>query len=454
MKFWTITVSAAIAITGVATAQDQASTESGGSEVVQEDCQSKVDAFLAKKGWSEGPNKGGKLQISVGTAAIRAKPGKRGYLNARKIAFTRALLDAKKQMSEYLGQSISRTMTESVVEPDESAQWKDIEAANAAASEPVDLSLFDKGMMLLHNELDQELASRDIDTSTPEGQAKAETVAKALLADRRFSDAISTMARNEVAGLTAFKTFECQPSSSQGEIYVVCAYTEKTRQMASAMLGRGGGPSKKEAGKKPPLREQLPGPDQLACTYGVQQRVDENGNVCVVAFGHGVPKTKSRDSMKTARRKAKVAADGAIRSFAGEMVGVSSSLDSAESFQEFADAAGNESSIYENAESFQEVTNTVAESLDIAGITTIWSGEVTHPISKAKFYVVVRQWSPASADQANSLRVALNKTAGSRGGAGRTAPPPTAPGSGGQTPIASGGSGSGEGAEGDDDGLE
>ena len=159
--------------------------------------------------------------------------------------------------------------------------------------------------------------------------------------------------------------------------------------------------------------------------------------------------------MKTARRKAQVAADGEIRSFAGEMVGVSSSLDSAEAFQEFIDAAENESSIYENAESYQEVTNTVAAALDISGITTLWSGEVTHPITGDKFYLVVRQWSPAAADKANTLRVALNKIGGSRGGAGRTAPPPTAAGSGGrQTASASGASGSGEGAEGDDDGLE
>jgi hypothetical protein len=263
------------------------------------------------------------------------------------------------------------------------------------------------------------------------------------------------MARNEVAGLTAFKTFECQPSSDQGEIFVVCVFTEKTRQMASSLLGRGGGPAKKDAGKKPPLKDQLPGEDQLACSYGVQQRVDENGNICLISFGHGVPKTKSRDSMKTARRKAQVAADGAIRSFAGEMVGVSNNLDSAESFQEFIDAAENESSNYENAESYQEVANAFAAGLDISGIQTLYSHEVNHPISGDAFYIVVRTWSPAAADQANTMRVALDKAAGSRGGSGRSKPPATAGGSpkDKQKKDASGASGTGEGAEGDDDGV-
>jgi hypothetical protein len=455
MKKWIIALPIALGLSAPTLAQDQSSAESGSSEVVQEDCQDKVDAFLASKGWSEGPKAGSSLHISVGTAAIRAKPGTRGYLNARKIAFTRALLDAKKQMTEYLGQSISRTVTESITEPDESAQWAKIAAANEAASEPVDISIYDKGMMLLHSELDQELGARGIDTSTPEGQAKAAAEVKILLVDNKFSDTISTMAKNEVAGLTAFKTFECQASGEQGDIFVVCAFSDKTRQMATAMLGRGDGPTKKEAGKKPPLKDQLPDVDQLACSYGVQQRVDENGNVCIISFGHGIPKTKSKDSMKTARRKAKTAADGEIRSFAGEMVGVSSTLDSAESFQEFVDASDNESSIYENAESFAEVTNAVAASLDISGITTLWSGEVSHPITGDKFYLVIRQWSPGAADQANTLRVALNKVGGSRGGSGRTAPPPAIADGGKKTPRnPSGASGAGEGADGDDDGIE
>lgn len=452
MKKWILVLPITMGLATFALAQDTTSTESGSTEVVEVDCDTKVTDYLSSKGWSAGENKNGKLIVVVGEASTSRKPGEKGYLNSRKTAFTRAMLEAKKQMSETLGKSIARNITDSYTEPDQAAQWEAMEAKNAAAEAPTDLTLMDKGMMLLHNELDQQLDSRGIDTSTPEGRAEAK-VALVTIMDTSFSDVVKVMANNEVAGLTAFKTFECQPKGEQGTIAVVCVLTEKTRQMSAALLGRGPALKNREAGKKPSLRDQLPDDASLACSMGVQQRIDENGNFCIIAFGQGIPVSNSSTGMNGAKTRAGAAADGAIRSFAGEMVGVSTVTESAESYQELNNAAGELSSVYADEQSLKAVTNASAAELDISGISRIFGKKLTHPITGESIYVVVHSWSPASADRANVLRGKLDQLAGSKGGSGRTNTAPASGGKGKNKPKGSGASGSGEGAEGDDDGV-
>lgn len=51
-------------------AQEPTSTEAGSSEVVQEMGLTKIQSFLASKGWTEGSNKGGKLFVSTGVGTL------------------------------------------------------------------------------------------------------------------------------------------------------------------------------------------------------------------------------------------------------------------------------------------------------------------------------------------------------------------------------------------------
>jgi len=173
-------------------ALDQVQAEAGSSEVLQQDCEGRVRDFLASKGWTEGSNFGGQLMVAKGTAAIRAEPGQTGYPLARKLAFSRALLDAKKQIAEYLNVTISRVIAESIVEPNRSDAWKQVEAAHAETSKSVELSLYDKSMMILHDELDRELANRDISVDNPEMKEEIEEQLSIALAESRYSDVITS----------------------------------------------------------------------------------------------------------------------------------------------------------------------------------------------------------------------------------------------------------------------
>lgn len=371
---------------------------------------------------------------------------------ARNNAYSKAMLAAKQEMVIFLGQDISRQIERSYEEPaliiETQTQVEEMQEGN-----PEDLSLLEKGQLLLHSEMDTMLSERGVDLSTPEGQAKAKEEVKILLAEEKFSDIKTSMARNECAGLTAYKAFDSQPEDSQGEIGVICVYTEKTGMMAAALLGRGDGPPKKEA--KEPVTQQLSeDTDILCCSFGVQPRIDENGNVVLISFAHGAPRTKSRNAINAARSKARLSADAEIRSFAGEMVATASTLDSAETYQELENAAGEQSDMYSSEESYKETTSAFADKLNIAGIQTIKTVEWTHPVTGATGVTVIRMWSPASSDQARMMSDVLNAMAGSRGGAGRGAPPskPQQANKPKKDPLT--GSSSGEGQEGDDDALD
>ena len=449
------TVTAGVLATMMATAgytqsTPQATPEGGAASVDM--AGERIDEFLSKKGWSLGPNKGGKFFVTSGIGVIAARPGNRSYMTARNNAYSKAMLAAKQEMVNYLGQDISRQIERSYEEPAMIIETQsEIEAMEEG--NPEDLSLLDKGQLLLHAEMDTMLAERGVDLSTPEGQAKAKVEVKTLIASEKFSDIKTSRARNECAGLTAYKTFDSQPEDSQGEIGVICVYTEKTGMMSAALLGRGDGPPKKDA--KEPVADQLSDDkDIICCSFGVQPRIDENGNVVLVSYAHGAPRSKTRNSINAARSKARLAADGEIRSFAGEMVATASTLDSAESYQELENAAGEQSDMYSSEESYKESTSSFADKLNIAGIQTIKTVEWTHPVTGDTGVTVIRIWSPASSDQARMMSDVLNAHAGSRGGAGRGAPKP-------QTQTAKEtkedpltGSSSGEGQEGDDDALD
>lgn len=431
-------------------AEPQATPEGGAATV--EFAQDRIDSFLAEKGWGLGPNKGGKFFVASGTGVILAKPGSSGYMVARNNAFVKAMLNAKQEMVLFLGQEISRQIEQSYEEPALIMETQE-EIEEMPNQDPKELSLMEKGKLLIHTEVNGMLSERGVDMSTPEGQAQAKEEVKTLLAESKFSDVKSSIARNECAGLTAYKTFDSQPEGEQGEIGVICVYTPKMGMMAAALLGRGEGPPKKDA--KDPIKDQIStDPQVLACSFGVQPRIDENGNVVLVSYAHGAPRTKSRSSINAASKKARLAADAEIRSFAGEMVGTASTLDSAESYQEFENAAGEQSEVYSNEESFKESTQANASKLNIAGIQTVKTVEWNHPVTGAKGVTVVRIWSPASSDQARMMADTLNEMAGSRGGAGRGAPPKPAakPAKKPAQPLK--GSSEGEGQEGDDDALD
>ena len=256
---------------------------------MEEDATSKVQEFLDAKGWTEGDNAkadGSTFIVSVGYGTIAAPPSSPSYNASRPRAFAKAMLDAKSQMARYLEQTLSVAVEMSYSEQGASGDPTPQEQMAAALNAMPDDSLIGKGKRYLHAKMDNLLSKEGVDTSAQREKAQADYAAaaakaKQLAATETFKRAIGATATTYVSGLQAFYTVEAQGKGENGEIGVVCVWSPALAETAAA-LTNGQVPTALRKGKKP-IREQLPTDTKvLISTFGVQQKIDENGQLVVL----------------------------------------------------------------------------------------------------------------------------------------------------------------------------
>lgn len=357
-----------------------------------------VDKFLQEKGWSKGPNKkadGSEFQIAVGYGIIEAPINNRNYPSSRVNAFDKAMLEAKKVMAKNLGRVISSQIERTVQE----GGFASLVPKNV---QPTDYTVLDKIQLLLHAKLDAALRAEGIDPDKAVKEAMAEALKNKLREDK-FQKLVTDSAESYVSGMQAFQTFEGVRGSKR-EIGVVAIWSPLLQQMAEIMaFGEGNVP--KGAPKKP-LREQIPSnTDDLLKTFGVHQFFDEDGQLTLVSFGQAGAATDSPSSENSAYTKSEMNAAANIRQFAGENVTVISDMLSAETIEEYENAAEN----YENEDAFREKVSAVAQKMQISGIATLKTWEAVHPVSNRKVFGTVCIWSPKSSEAAKALRKRLSE---------------------------------------------
>ena len=318
------------------------------------------------------------------------------------------MLAAKEQMASYMAQEVSREIERTISQPNQTAAIAEQEAK--ASEEP---GIMDKSTALVNAELDRLLKERNVDMSNPE---KVQEEVKQLLQSDTFSDVIKASARAEVAGLLVYKIIEAVPEGNKGEVAVITIYSSKSKQMVAALLGKSSAPVGKANNS---ISAWVKGLDKkiLIATHGVKPRVDQNGNLNLVAFGMAFPRTASSTSTNISRKKARIQALGYLRSFAGEMVVTSEASDDASTFKEFAD----NTSTFASQDSFESVTTARADSLKMPGINTVHSWRFIDSRSGKPVVGTVMAWNLGNAMDANALRDQMNKLGGSKGGEGVTA---------------------------------
>lgn len=368
-----------------------------------------VDEYLNSKGMSEGENTkkdGSSYYVAVGYGVIQAPIGSRSYIDSRVNAYNKAMLAAKKQMAQYLEISI-RTETEK--------SYSEGNFNQNEAAEQDELSIGAKLKTLIVAKIDKALREEGIDPDKADKEARERAAKKQLNSDF-YKKVISTAAKAEITGMQVMCSFEGTPSGEKGEIGVVAIWSPKLQAMARAISHGGKLPS--GIGKRP-IKEQIPTDKKvLLSTFGVQQKLDENGNLVLVAFGQAGGVSESPTSGNAARSKAKMQAMAAIREFAGETVAVTEDAINAESVEEFENAAES----YEDASAFSQKIKATAEKLNISGISTIKNWDAKHPLSGRTVYGVVCAWSPNQAAKAKSMQRSMNEAASSA----KSAEPPAA----------------------------
>jgi hypothetical protein len=321
------------------------------------------------------------------------------------------MLDAKAKLAQFMGEQLSTEISRVFSEPNVEQAFSEIQ--EEATAQP---SVLNKAKKLIHSELDNLLGERGVDPGNP----KAGIEVKKLLSSEKFSRAIQATGRAEVDGLLVYQTLEVMNNANDGgDVAVIAILSEKSKQMARAILGKGEAPQ--TGNGKTTLKEYINSlkTHQLISTFGVKPRTDENGNLNLIAFGQSTPRTSSTSSVNAARGKARLSAMGYLRSFAGEAVSGFETADQSDSFEEFEDGMKG----YASTDSYEAITKARGAKLNITGamLARFWRAKDSRSGKTVVGQIVV--WNLGSAKNANALRDQMNSIGGSKGGAGVTARP-------------------------------
>ena len=409
--------------------------------------QQAMEDFLDSKGWTEGENyksNGTTFYVGTGVGNVGADTVSKLYIQSRVNAFNKAMLDAKKQLVEFLEQSIETELVSEYEEPGAMREQarieaimqagKDAEAAKKSAAGKVsalkvdaenkdwlgratvsaeEISAAESAEAVLRAGLEEEIRNLGLNPNEPvDGQ-----VIQEIMSQEHFQKATRTVGEARIAGVFPYRSFEIIREGNKGQIGVIVLQSAKSEQIADALFT--GDMSRMPVGgsKKKPLKDQISTKKAgLVSEFGVRLTRDENGQQWLLAYGQAAPKTASERSMQAAMSKAKLEAQSYLRLFLGSITATSSLSETSETVTEL--ATGEE--IRESNERFEEVVKEAAAALKISGISVKkrWSAE--HPLTKHPIAGVVVGWSPSQLLAAKTMKASMEQVPTASGVSGST----------------------------------
>ncbi len=382
-----------------------------------------LDAFLAEKGWSEGTNTKGNsfFIVARGVGLVAAPVNHPSYNSSRGRAFTKAMLEAKSQLAAYLSSTIQTAAVHRLAEIPEPAPSSPEDQVAAAMAGMPDESVCGKMVTLVHQTLDNALekSGYNADATRADAQAKldeAKAKVKDLATQEEYSNSIAVAANAAISGLQAFYTAE-----ANGEIGVITIWSPKLAETAAAMVT---GKSVPKTKPKAPIAKQIPTDKKtLMSTFGVQQKINEKGDLVLVAYAQTGTKSDSRNSKKIAERIATDLARAELRNFAGETAQLSNALEDAETLNEYTDGSVD----YKDERSYESFVKTAAAKMEMNGIQIIKRWDAKHPVSGRTVVGAVATWSPAEAQLARKNKKLIEATAKDGAARKRSIPSETEP---------------------------
>ena len=399
---------------------------SSDAAIVQEkDTDTVLQEYLDSRpngGWKEGVNhnKNGIFVVEKGIGAIQGKPDSVSYNDSRSRAFDKAMMDAKAKLAEFLENEISMAASYSYVEPPIGGSTAERELAETIANQPSD-SIIGKAKMLVSKKLDNLLRKEgyDVDAAKAGGKAReAELKAKiaAVQGKETFQKVIKSCSSTVLSGAQAFYTVEII-KGGRAEIGVILVWSPKLAEMASSLVN---GRSVSRTTPKKPIKEQInKDPDTLLTAFGVQQKIDENGEYVLVAFGQAAARSSNSASANMARTKARQNAQAMIRSFAGETIAHNMAQEQAEETLDFGEGTVPD---YRDQSSAERIIKAASAKMSINGLGSVYSWNARHPISGRLVYGTVVSWNPSQADIAREVKKQIESSA-KDGAAGRRTVP-------------------------------
>lgn len=406
MKHLLMAVAAATAL-GLTFAQEAATpittepvkTTVATTQIEEKSVQDMIDEFLASRGWQGGRNltKNGEIfHIASATAPLKAPINSHQYISDRMNAFNQAMLNAQAIMLESLAKDIESSTLHSYQEGEFPSEEAIKEAQNTT-------SIMGKVQALIRAKLDAALREEGVDPYAAD-TAKAQEAAKKLLLSSAFSKTIKSGAQAYLNGVRVVQTFEGTETGKKGQIGVIVMWSQKSQQMSEAII-TGIPVHTANANKK--IIEQIPrDPKQLLGRFGVEQMIDEEGDLVLVSFAQAGGKSESAYAEQGARARAKEHADALLREFAGQQFTRATDTLEASTIEEFE----NDVEEYNDTSAFAQKTTATAEKLRMSGIHIVRNWKTKHPLNGRTVYGCICAWSPKQASLAKELKARIAET--------------------------------------------
>ena len=370
----------------------------------------KAQEVMRDKGWSVGYDSNSGKLVVIGSSVISASPDDpMSFGDSRAMAYEEAMMDAKQKMAEAMAVVIEANATSSSMSKRSSKPKGD--KGNADSGSKGKPGTADKLKMLASSYLDEALTNRGID---PNGDPeKVEKAVKEIKRSKEFKAGMKAAAMTELGGVFAYQVFEEVSPGKRGSIAVIAMTTPKSKQMAQAMLGMGESPSgKAKSSNYDYLVEEG---DALIYAFGVRPRTNEDGELCLLAFGQSTAEDDDDWSYEDAEGYAEDAAMMNMRFYCGEALSSERESSRGQSLKQFAD----KSEEYVNTSQRREQVQSEAAALSLPGMVPIYTAQVYHPLCNGvPTAVVVYEYKLSAAQELAALAQEFAATAGSKGGAG------------------------------------
>mgnify|MGYP006117729183 CR=1 FL=1 len=361
-------------------------------EVLEE----KWTAKLERKGKYLGMlNDDGSMYV-IGSHVAAKSPGDRGFAASKAIAYQKAESNAKSQIVQMMGESLTSGKSMSIME--DMIDGEDPDAKQKAtkmqkASKIVDQSL-DKALSYLGLS-DEEIANMN------EGKKKAQY-------EEKYSSMSRSLAAASIKGCAVVAVTEGNSGSSGYQMAVLMKYAPELRSLSAAI--NSGKITTVPTGKARNSLDKLRSlkPQQIMLTHGARVMYDKDGYPMVVGFGSGSYETGGRreaQNVQNAQTKARLAAITAIKQFVAEDMTVSEMSESIEKISEYADGTENVFS----QEKFEQAIESKKTTLNIKGAMTLrkWKGK--HPLTDENLAGTVVYWSMKNKKMAEDIKKEVNR---------------------------------------------
>jgi hypothetical protein len=349
----------------------------------------KCDEYINSEGFVAGQAKEvgeQSVMLICGSAIVSDTTKSARFLQSRSNAFNAAMLNAKENYSSYISQNLKVSVLSKKKEGDFSAQPEEQENDDVSPS-----TLFDKLKVLANAEADAHLAKKGLDPNGKDKkveQARQEELKK-ILNSSEFKKTVETYTTRVLTGIQVNKVFEsCVAGKVKCEISLAMSWSDNSVKLAEALSTNN--PTAFIAstpGKKLPPKFDS---SQVLANVGPRLFKDENGTYFLLATSIVSPASGSQVSVDIAYDKAKLEAQGYIRTFASESLASDGYFNPNELLKEHGDGT----EVIESNDKYKRRTLSISESLKLSGITKHSEGKVTHPANSEVIGIYhIAMWS-------------------------------------------------------------